>query len=144
MFDQLMATVPMIHALATWFMVGLIWFVQIVHYPLMSQVSPTEFAGYSKEHQRRTTWVVAPSMGVEAVSALVLLASQASGARAAAWIGAALLVIIWLSTFAVQVPLHARLGSGFDREVWRKLVLTNWVRTIAWSARGAIAVLHLA
>jgi len=59
------------------------------------------------------------------------------------WIGIALLLLIWLSTAVLQVPAHHRLGSGFDPATHRRLVLTNWVRTWAWSARGVLALLLL-
>jgi hypothetical protein len=36
----------------------------------------------------------------------------------------------------VQIPLHNQLALGFDLSVHRKLVATNWWRTIAWSLRG--------
>ena len=58
---------------ATFVMVGVIWFVQIVHYPLMARVSASEFAAYEREHQNRTTFVVAPTMLIEAVAATLLL-----------------------------------------------------------------------
>lgn len=145
MFDQLMAQTPVIHAAATWFMVGLIWFVQVVHYPLMGAVPSHAFSAYATSHQRRTTWVVGPVMLIELSSALLLfgaLQGKFTGTLLP-WIGLALLVLIWVSTFAVQVPLHARLASGFDRAVWRRLLATNWVRTIAWTVRGIIALLLL-
>ena len=53
--------------------------------------------------------------------------------------GAALVGAIWLSTFAVQVPCHARLASGFSPAAWRLLVRSNWLRTGMWSARLALA-----
>ncbi|MFM9959036.1 MAG: hypothetical protein ACKVZJ_13300 [Phycisphaerales bacterium] len=145
MFDQLMAQTPMVHAAATWFMVGLIWFVQVVHYPLMGAVQPHAFSAYATSHQRRTTWVVGPVMLLEGSSALLLVWSPHGefAGTLMRWMGLALLVLIWTSTFAVQVPLHARLASAFDRAVWRRLVATNWVRTIAWTARGIIALLLL-
>ncbi len=140
-----MPLVPFAHAGATWFMVGLIWFVQIVHYPLMGKVPASGFVAYSEGHQRRTTWVVGPTMIVEAGCAIVLaFLPQAHAADSPVrWVGLGLLVLIWTSTFAVQVPLHARLSSGFDERVWRRLVHTNWVRTIAWTGRGMIALLLL-
>ncbi|MFN0133352.1 MAG: hypothetical protein ACKVW3_12600 [Phycisphaerales bacterium] len=145
MFDQLMAQTPIIHAAATWFMVGLIWFVQVVHYPLMGAVPPHAFSAYATSHQRRTTWVVGPVMLIEVSSALLLVRAPQENFTGTMlpWIGLALLVLIWVSTFAVQVPLHARLASGFDRAVWSRLVATNWVRTIAWTVRGIIALLLL-
>jgi hypothetical protein len=143
--DQLTALIPMAHAGSTWFMVGLIWFVQVVHYPLMGAVPPHAFSAYATSHQRRTTWVVGPVMLIEVSSALLLVRAPRGEFTGTLlpWIGVALLVLIWASTFAVQVPLHARLASGFDRAVWHRLVATNWLRTIAWTVRGIIALLLL-
>ena len=145
MLDQLIALVPMVHAGATWFMAGLIWFVQIVHYPLMEKVPASASLDYARTHQRRTTWVVGPVMFLEAGSSLLLfcLPTKELAGMPLHWIGLSLLVLIWLSTFVVQVPLHTRLGLGFDRAVWHRLVVTNWFRTIAWTVRGIIALLWL-
>jgi hypothetical protein len=55
----------------------------------------------------------------------------------AAVIGLALVAIVWLSTALLQAPRHTMFGSGFDHVVWSELVLSDWVRTVAWSARSA-------
>lgn len=142
MFDHMTETTLLVHAGATWFMVGLIWFVQIVHYPLMGTVPAESFAGFEEVHRRRTTWVVCPVMLVEGACAVLLLwlPREASGTAKWLWVGLGLLATIWASTFAIQVPLHRRLASGFERETWRRLVTTNWLRTLAWTARGVIAL----
>lgn len=124
-------------AAATLALVGLVWFVQLVHYPLFARVPGDAFAVHEREHSRRTTWVVAPLMGVEAVCAAVLLV-VAPGALTA--LGALLVAAIWSSTFLVQVPCHRILERGWDEAAHRRLVRTNWLRTGAWSARGAIAL----
>ncbi len=145
MLDQLVPLLPLAHAGATWFMVGLIWFVQIVHYPLMGKVTSSGFSEYSAGHQRKTTWIVAPAMLAEAACTIALaLFPQGHGAGSPVrWVGLGLLALVWASTFGVQMPLHARLSSGFNERVWRRLVLTNWVRTVAWTGRGIIAILML-
>jgi hypothetical protein len=51
-----------------------------------------------------------------------------------------LLAVIWLSTVFLQVPCHNRLVSGFDQATYERLVNSNWIRTIAWSLRGALAM----
>lgn len=122
---------------ATLALVGLVWFVQVVHYPLFARVPGDAFAVYEREHAKRTTWVVAPLMGVEAVCAAVLLAVEPGVLTA---LGALLVGAIWASTFLVQVPCHRILQRGWDEAAHRRLVRTNWLRTGAWSARGAIAI----
>jgi len=136
-----------LHFAATAYMTGLIWFVQVVHYPLFAAVGESGYAAYQKRHMALTTVVVAPGMLVEAASALwiLALALPAGGAPAAlAAAGAALLAIVWGSTFFVQVPCHTRLGDGFDARAHRRLVRSNWIRTIAWSARLVIAAALIA
>jgi hypothetical protein len=129
------------HLAATLFMVGVIWFVQVVHYPLFSRVGPEKFSLYSEVHSRLTTYVVGPPMFVEALTALLLVFQRPEGVPlAAALIGLALVVAVWLSTALLQVPRHTTLGSGFDRRAWSGLVLSNWVRTVAWSARGGLVL----
>jgi hypothetical protein len=140
-----MQVVLLANAFATFFMTGLIWFVQVVHYPLFAAVGAAEFPGYSRAHQFRTTLVVAPVMLVEALSTLLLaLEAPAGTPPALAWIGVALLALIWISTAALQVPAHARLSTGFDGSAARRLVASNWIRTVAWSARALVAIAMLA
>lgn len=132
------------HAAATLFMVGVIWFVQVVHYPLMAKVPASEFAAYEHEHQNRTTFVVAPTMLIEALTAAMLLVVVLPGSgRILPAIGIMLLAVIWLSTFLVQVPLHVRLAGGFEAGAHRQLVWSNWLRTAAWTGRGILACVML-
>ena len=134
----------LIHAAATWFMVGLIWFVQVVHYPLLARLPATERGTLANLHANLTSLVVAPMMLVEIASAaLIAVIATHHGIRLSlAWAGIALIIALWLSTFLVQVPLHAKLQSGSDT-AGASLVMTNWVRTFAWSARGIIAAILL-
>ena len=62
------------HAGATFYMVGLIWFVQRVHYPLLAGVGPQQFPGYERAHVDRTFSVVGPPMLLEAFTGIGLLA----------------------------------------------------------------------
>jgi len=132
------------HAMATSLMAGLIWFVQIVHYPLFARVGADGFFSYEREHQARTGMVVGPLMLVEAGSSAFILFAGATpnvpGARGAAIVGFGLVLAIWASTAFVQIPLHRRLEEGFDAQAIRSLVATNWLRTIAWTARVPIAL----
>jgi hypothetical protein len=125
-------------------MFGVIWFVQIVHYPLFAMVGREGFATYESAHQRMTTWVVAPLMLVELASAAWLAIRVIAPVRLMeAWVGLALTVAAWASTFALQVPLHEELARGFDAAAAERLVVTNWLRTAAWSLRGGLCMAWL-
>jgi hypothetical protein len=141
MNDETLRWLYAAHAFVTLFMTGLIWFVQVVHYPLFDRVGKSDFAAYEAHHTRRTGRLVGGPMVIELGLAATLAWSTGG---TAAWCGLVLLGIIWLSTAVDQVPMHRRLERGFDQAAHRRLVMGNWVRTIAWSLRGALAVLMLA
>ncbi|NBC10836.1 MAG: hypothetical protein GVY24_03760 [Planctomycetes bacterium] len=138
----------LVHAGATWFMTGLIWFVQVVHYAMFDRVgdAPAGSAGqgyvrYQHDHMRLTTWVVGPVMLVEAATAAALVVLRPVGVPGSlAWAGLLLVVALWASTAALQVPAHRRLTLGFDPAAHRRLLRTNWLRTAMWSARGILAL----
>lgn len=122
---------------ATLFMTGLIWFVQVVHYPLFARVGESGFAAYEQAHARLTTFVVGPVMVIEAVAAAVLLLF-APGRLI--YLSAFLLLVIWLSTALLQVPQHNLLALGFDADAHQFLVQTNWIRTVAWTLRSVLGL----
>ncbi len=133
-------TLYVVNLLATWYMVGLIWMVQVVHYNLFDRVGREQFERYEADHGRLITPIVAVPMLVELVTACLLLTAMAPASfpRWAAWAGVAMVVGIWLSTALLQVPLHHRLSSGFDQNAYQRLVTSNWIRTALWTARGVL------
>lgn len=136
------AVVFIAHLGATLLMAGVIWIVQVVHYPLFAGVGAKAFAAYEAQHQRRITLVVGPLMLVELTTAVLLVVTHPpSGVPA--WMpfaGLVLVGVIWLSTAFVQVPLHNALGGAFDASAHNRLVATNWIRTVAWSLRAGLAL----
>ena len=118
---------------------GLIWAVQVVQYPLFARIGREAFPDYHAAYLRRVTPVVGPLMVAEAATALGLLAAPPPGTcPPMPWVGAFLIVVIWISTAFLQVPCHRQLEAGFDANALRLLVRTNWVRTLAWTARGIL------
>ena len=127
------------NVLATGFMTGVIWFVQIVHYPLFAAVGATDFADYHIAHSNRTTRVVALPMLLELLLSGALLASRPLGmSSTVTWLGFALAIAAWSSTFLIAVPLHSKLGGGHDSAIIARLVATNWLRTSIWTAHLAL------
>lgn len=136
-----MKTVLLVQVAATLFMTGVIWMVQVVHYPLFSSVGIEEFGSYHRAHSRLITYVVFPAMAVELVTSIMLVTKAPPGVfTALAWFGLALVAVIWLSTAVLQVPHHNRLATGFSPETHSALVAGNWLRTVAWSARSVVVI----
>jgi hypothetical protein len=132
------------HAAATWALVGLIWVVQLVQYPGFALVGARDIRAYHAAHVRRITWVVAPLMGVELVTGILLVLDPPAGASTLVlWAASALLAFNWLCTAFVAVPLHGRIAGERRERAQALLVATNWMRTGAWSARGVLVLLLL-
>ena len=124
---------------STLFLVGLIWMVQVVHYPLFNDIGEQNYISYQQRHQTNITFVVGPVMLIELVTAILLIWYTSDAiSPAMVYTGIALVVLIWLSTAFIQVPCHEKLVKGFDLAAYKWLVNSNWIRTIAWSARGAL------
>jgi len=127
------------HTGATLYLVGVIWTVQILVYPSMASIGADGYAAYHNLHTSRISPVVAPLMIIELLTAIYFVfAPPETIDYRYFWFGLTLVLIIWISTFFLQVPLHEKLGASFDADVQQRLVWTNWIRTIAWTLRGAL------
>jgi len=122
-------------------MTGLIWTVQLVVYPAFLHFSPEAFPNAHAAHSRRIGLIVGPLLLTE-WSATIAWLTLFGGSLTHTQCGiVACVVIAFLSTFLIQVPLHHRLSRGWDERTIRMLVRTNWIRTLAWTAKGFLALL---
>lgn len=136
-----MSPIVLAHAVSSLFLVGMIWTVQVVHYPLFAQVGTDTFAAYEAAHSVRITWVIMIPWAVQGLTTLALLVAPPDGVpRWLTVLAAGLVAIPVLVTVLASVPAHARLAAGFDAAAHARLVGTNWLRTAAWTAHGAVAV----
>lgn len=143
---SLASTLFLLQLASTLLMTGIIWFVQVVHYPLFTAVGERAFVSYARRHATLTGYVVAPPMLIELATALLALFPAMRPHFVSRWdaIASSILVLgIWGSTGLLQVPLHERLGRSRDLALVYRLVLSNWLRTAAWSARAVLLLLCL-
>ncbi len=135
------------HAAVTLLMTGLDWFVHAVHYPMFAaaaRAGEDHYRAFQREHLRRTAPLIPPIMLLELATALAIVTiSDDRIDLALAWLGLALLAIVWLATFAGAVPQHRKLEHGFDPVAHRRLMRFDLVRALAWTARSALALLLL-
>jgi hypothetical protein len=139
--QQLVVWVITLHSLSTMMMTGIIWFIQLVHYPLFSLIRTAQFGEYIFRNRFRTGAVVTPIMTVEVLSAIGLffLPHGIVGLPIRV-VGAAIVGVVWCSTLFVQWPIHRRLQEGFSEPLLERLLKTNWIRTVGWSCRALIAI----
>jgi hypothetical protein len=132
----------LLNCIMTWIMVGVILFVQVVHYPMFARYPKETFAEVAREHQSRTFWVVMPPMILELLSSLALLVWRPPSIPVwDVWLGVMCVGIWGFSTVLLQIPCHVRLErDGFSDTVHRRLVQTNVIRTVAWLVHGMLCL----
>lgn len=125
-----------IHLASTLFMTGLIWIVQLLHYPSYHYIKTDQFSAYQRFHTNQITYIVGPVMLAEVLSGMYLtVQNDWTTTYTLNFIG---LCVIWLSTLFFSVPSHNKLSLGFDHPTISYLVKTNWIRTITWTARSVL------
>ena len=134
MFEILLIT----NILASAFMTGLIWFVQLVHYPGFELIEVSNFTVFHRFHVPRTGLVVIPPMLAELGSSLWLVIAYDQ-----LWLlnalGLSLLIGIWVSTFALQARYHQKLQQELSPQLVSRLVTTNWIRTVLWTTKSGFS-----
>ena len=111
------------------FLVGIILVVQVVCYPIFLNVAISSFQLYHKEYINRISIIVIPAMILESITTIILLIVNDT---IYVKIMCLLLFIIWLSTFFIQLPLHNRIQKRYKVDYIKKLIVSNYLRTILW------------
>lgn len=119
------------------YMCAVIWLIQVLHYPIFSMVDRQQFLQFCTKHTSSMGLLVGPVMILELLSAVALTVLKIDVFSITNLI---LNIVLWGLTFLVSVPWHNRLASGYDAFCIERLVLTNWPRTLLWTAKAALMV----
>jgi len=140
--------VVMTHVIATWFMVGLIWTIHIVHYPLFAEVGEATYVAFQSAHVDRIGKLLFVPWLTEGITLLALLwiafMAGRRELRAPVFVGAVAMAVVLIISGVWSAPAHGELMDGFDAAVHDRLMTANLVRTLAWTVRGVSAVWLLA
>ena len=122
-----------IHFLSTSLMVGVIWIIQLLHYPAFHFIDKANYSAFQDFHMNRVSYIVVPIMITELASgALVVLILPKFFLFN---ISMVILAIIWIITFLFFTKLHQSLTFGYNEASVNKLVRLNWFRTVLWTVR---------
>lgn len=130
-------TIFLINAFSSFFMMGLVWYVQLVHYPSFHFVDEDRFTEFHTHHSLKTGFIVMPVMSLE-------LSTSAALAWSDGWLtlnalGFYVVILIWISTLFFSVPKHNALTHGKVDSLITRLVNTNWIRTALWSIKSGLS-----
>ena len=131
-----------IHLTATSVMVGVIWVIQLVHYPSFHFVELKQYNTFQRFHMSRISYVVIPAMLTELFTLILIVISmdQIDTLVAAS---AILLTFIWLMTAVFFSGVHQKLTLGYDQTVVDKLIKLNWGRTLLWTLRLLLISIYM-
>ena len=124
-----------INFISTSVMVGVIWVIQLLHYPSFHFINEKKYIEFQHFHMQRISFIVIPVMLIELASALLLSYFFRSSLII---ILLALLLGIWGITFIFFTNMHQKLTNGYDPSIVDRLVQINWSRTALWSLRLTI------
>ena len=122
------------HLIATSVMVGVIWIIQLVHYPSFHFIELNQYTTFQRFHMSRISYVVIPAMLTELFTLILIIISM-DQVDPIILASALLLTVIWLMTAVFFSGVHQKLTLGYDKAVVEKLVKLNWGRTLLWTLR---------
>ena len=123
---------------------GLIWTIQLVHYPSMKFIPEEKFTAYHTFHSQRISILAIPIMSIELLTSFLLFYQNYHLDSYIFATNFTLVILIWISTFLIQVPMHNILSLAKNDKVLNRLILSNWIRTILWSVRSILMTFYLA
>jgi len=125
-----------IHLVSTSFMVGVIWIVQLVHYPTFLFIDEQKSNDFQKFHMSRISYIVMPAMTTELFSGIyIFIYSNMAIDSNLFLLALTILIINWIITALVFVKMHNKLLINYKIEIISLLVKWNWLRTLLWSVR---------
>ncbi len=132
------------HLAATLFMVGLIWTIHTVHYPLFASVGEAAYVAFQTEHVNRIGNLLLLPWLTEGLTLLGILLLAFFGNRHEFRLpvflnGVGMAIVLVISGFW-SAPAHGDLANGFNKEVHDRLMTANLVRTLAWTLCGICAI----
>ncbi len=126
-----MIAIPELHSIVDFGMCVVLWLVQLVIYPSFLRLKSSELIAWHKAYTFRVSFVILPLMFGQLALSILSIVGDASALE---WTAFAFVLVCWILTFFVSVPLHRKIEQNdITRETRQKLITTNWPRTILWS-----------
>ena len=135
--NQLITYIDTAHIIVTAMLVSIIWIIQVLHYPTFRYIESNIESEFHRFHTRSISFIVGPLMVIELLMASINLYIDLEVVSTILFV---IVIIIWLSTFLIQVPIHNKLSSNYDQSLVNRLIKTNWIRTSCWTTKFLIMI----
>ena len=121
------------HLIFSAIMVGVIWVIQLVHYPSFHFIDKNIYGSFQNFHMNKISLIVVPVMILELATGVLLLIINSKNILII--ISFSILVLIWGITGLFLSDAHGKLITGYDELIVNKLVSMNWIRTFLWTLK---------
>jgi hypothetical protein len=125
-----MPLIELFHTFAVFALFGLIWTIQLVHYPAFHLIELREWPAFHRFHSIRITFIVLPLMLIELITALKLFLDENQPSQIF-FLSCA--VLTWVLTILVFMPLHHQITNRPQSRLLSRLVALNWLRVAIWT-----------
>jgi hypothetical protein len=127
------------------YVLGGIWFAQIVVYPLFAKVGEAEYVAYHRFYSSRIPLpVIVPGFASFLLPIALVFVRPDSVPLWMALANAGCGLVGLVVTVALEIPRHARLEKGGKQEkVIRELILYNWPRTLSITGSAFLTLMML-
>jgi len=122
------------HLIFSSIMTGVIWIIQIVHYPSFHFIEKELYTAFQKFHMNKISIIVIPVMLAELITGIMLLFDKSSKSFFLIT-SLIILILIWAITGVFFSKVHSKLIFGYQELVVNQLVVMNWIRTLLWTLR---------
>ena len=131
-----------LHIFVSFALTGVIWIVQLVHYPSFHFIEETNFKEFEQAHIYRTSILLGPLMILELLTGAILLKGSSYLPGYILWINFILIILIWTITWFWSIPQHKKLNKGKDKDLINSLILSNWPRAILWTGKSFLLLIY--
>ena len=102
--------------------------VQFIIYPSFKSYNENKFKNFHSNYTRKMFLIVGPIMALELLCCIYLIYVDLTKISSLGLI----LLIIWILTFFMIVPIHNKLNIKFESLEHSRLLRLNAFRTLAW------------
>ena len=110
-------------------MIGVSLITHFVTYPSFELIPEKKFQKFHNAYTKKMLFIVGPIMIIEFVSVFVLVINNIELNTILPFL---LVLIIWIFTFFLIVPLHKQLAKNYNKNINEKLIRFNGFRTFLW------------
>jgi hypothetical protein len=138
-------SILLFHTILILYVLGEIWFVQLVVYPLFAKVGREEYVTYHKFYTSKIPLPVIIPGFVSFFLPIALIIFRPDSVPL--WLALTNVVcglVGLLVTVALEIPRHNRLEKGGKQDpVIRELILFNWPRTLSITSSAVLTLIML-